>query len=78
MPIYEGMPLGGTDKGTPKIVFGRDTLCPSCRGRRIELPMSSAEKSERKRQQRQGKSLTDIPRWPCSRCGGVGVARIDD
>lgn len=73
-PTYEGMPL----KAPPRIVFGRDVLCPSCRGKRIETPMDKAEKAERKRLQRQGQPLATMQRWPCSRCGGRGVTGLDD
>ena len=60
----------------PKIVFGVDVLCPSCRGRGVATPMHTGEKAERARAQKRGAPMPS--RWECDRCGGSGLANVND
>ena len=72
--IYEGMEL--PTKPKPKIVFGRDVLCPSCRGTGKATPMHTGEKAERARAQKRKQPMP--MRWECDRCGGSGLANVND
>jgi hypothetical protein len=79
--IYEGMeseyPLSPDPKPTPRrIVFGQDVLCPSCRGRGVATPMHAGEKAERLRAKKRKQPMPT--RWECERCGGSGLANIND
>lgn len=86
--IYEGMEndlpgnLETQVSKQPKIVFGRDVLCPSCKGTRVDTPMSGPEAQERKRikakARKQGVEPPTMVRWDCSRCGGTGLGNVDD
>jgi hypothetical protein len=71
--IYEGMELTPTPK--PKIVFGIDVLCYSCKGTGHETPMSNGEKAERRRHKLQG---IVHARWVCQRCMGRGLSNVND
>lgn len=72
--IYEGMELPVSPLRQPKIVFGRDILCHSCRGTGHQVPMSNGEKSERRRHKLQG-----LPhaRWICKHCLGRGIENVN-
>jgi ssDNA-binding Zn-finger/Zn-ribbon topoisomerase 1 len=65
---------GGAIMGM-RLTFGEHVLCPTCKGSRVAVPMSNAEKREQRRHTKQGVEHT---RWVCPRCNGDGIIGLND
>ena len=66
-----------TDHITPRIIFGVHELCPKCKGTKVNIPMTKAEKKARARHM-QHINPGPWERWPCNMCNGVGVVNVSD